>query len=384
MRTSICVLICLFLAASCLAESPTISQVFAFYCNADYTSCPYGMDPTLSPLQLSDGSVYGVTWWAGQGNANAGGTVWKVSTSGTASVVHTFEPNAAGKFPKGENPIVGFVEGSDHNLYGITESGGTTNQGVMYKQVPSGGFTVLHNFCTGACEDIQGTIILGPGGNFYGVQDGGEAIFQITPKGAYSVVYTLNASTEGRATSMILGKDGNFYGTGVIGSACTERGTIFKMTPSGTFTLLTTFGDLDLVAETLEQGKDGNFYGAVAGSIFQLTPAGAVNKIYTLQGEDGYSVVQMQQASDGNLWVLTSDGGPQPARPGAVFAVTIGGTNVAEAYFDCATTGCSPTGMLQGSDGNFYGIAGQGGSARGQNPLGTVFKINAGLAPPSN
>jgi len=384
MRTVFACLTCVLLTAVCLAQapnsSPSISQLFSFYCNADYSSCPYGMEPTLAPLQLSDGNLYGVTWWAGQGNANAGGTVWRVTTAGKASVVHTFEPNANGKFRRGENPVIGLVQGSDHNLYGITESGGTTNQGVLYKQVPSAGFQVLHNFCTGSCTDIQGPIILGRDGNFYGVQVGGTAIFKMTPLGAYSVVHTFDPDTEGRAGTIILGKDGNFYGTGSIGNACTERGTVFKMTPGGSFSLLTTFGDLSLVADTLVLGKDGNFYGEVAGTIFQLTPAGAVNTIYTLQGEDGYSVVQMQQASDGNLWVLTSDGGPQPARPGAVFAVTTSGTRVAEAYFNCAATGCSPTGMLQGRDGNFYGIAAQGGSAKGQNPLGTVFKINAGLS----
>ena len=383
MRSVLACLVCLFLAMVCLAQTPdstpTISQVFAFYCNANFTSCPYGMDPTLSPLQLANGNLYGVTWWAGQGNPNAGGTVWKVTTAGKASVVHTFQPNVAGKFPRGENPVIGFVQGSDHNLYGISESGGTTNQGVMYKQLPTGRFQVLHNFCTGSCADIQGPIILGKDGNFYGVQVSGTAIFKITPLGAYSVVHTLDAETEGRAGILIQGKDGNFYGTGSIGSACEERGTVFKMTPSGTFTILTTFGQLEFAGDTLVQASDGNFYGAVGSSIFQLKPSGAVTTIYNLQGEDGYSVVQMQQASDGNLWVLTSDGGPQPERTGAVFAVTTGSTNVAEAYFNCASTGCSPAGMMQASDGAFYGIGAQGGHAAGQNPLGTVFKIDAGL-----
>lgn len=126
--------------------------------------------------------------------------------------------------------------------------------------------------------------------------------------------------------------------------------------------------------------SNGNFYGAVASSIFQKTSAGSVSTIYNLQGEDGYTVVQLLQASDGNMWVLTSDGGPQPARPGAVFAVTLQGSEITSAAFTCATTGCSPTGRIQGSDGAFYGIAAQGGSAPKQNPLGTLFKIDAGLA----
>jgi uncharacterized repeat protein (TIGR03803 family) len=378
-----CLLLTMVSLAHAQGSNPTISQLFAFSCNADFTSCPYGIEPTLSPIQLADGNLYGVTWWAGQNNPNAGGTVWKITTAGKASVVHTFEPDLKDKFPRGENPVVGFVQGSDHNLYGVTEQGGTTNQGVLYKLLPTGKFQILHDFCTGKCTNSQGPIILGSDGNFYGVQVGGEVIFRFTPLGAYSVVHTLNPDTEGRASVMIRGQDGNFYGTGAIGSACQEHGIVFKLTPSGTFTTLATFGDLELASDTLVQASNGNFYGSVAGTIFQMTPSGTVSTIYTLKGEDGLTVVQIQQASDGNLWVLTGDGGPQPARPGEVFAVTLQGSEVASAAFTCATNGCSPAGMIQGTDGSFYGVAEQGGSAAGQSPLGTLFKIDAGLAPPA-
>ena len=85
--------------------------------------------------------------------------------------------------------------------------------------------------------------------------------------------------------------------------------------------------------------------------------------------------MSLLQASDGNLWALTPDGGPVPDRPGAAFAITTSGTNVADAVFDCGTTGCTPSGMIQGSDGALYGIAQSGGSAPGRNPMGTLFKI---------
>jgi hypothetical protein len=133
----------------------------------------------------------------------------------------------------------------------------------------------------------------------------------------------------------------------------------------------------------LVQATDGNFYGAVeeggATTIFRMTRSGSVSLIYQLQSSEGTSVVQMLQASDGNLWGLTSDGGPQPARPGAVFAVTPQGSSVTSAALDCATTGCTPWGMIQGSDGAFYGTATSGGKAPGRNPMGTLFKIDAGL-----
>ena len=174
-------LVLTLVTASPASSTPTISQVFAFYCNLNYTSCPYGMDPTLAPIQLADGNLYGVTWWAGQGNANAGGTVWKVTPAGKGTVVHTFSPNKAGQYPNGENPVIGFAQGADHSLYGITESGGSTNQGVMYQQLPKGTFKVVHNFCTGNCTDIQGPITLASDGNFYGVEFGGVMRKMIPP-----------------------------------------------------------------------------------------------------------------------------------------------------------------------------------------------------------
>jgi uncharacterized repeat protein (TIGR03803 family) len=164
MRILFAVLACLLLPlAEAAGSTPAITQLFAFSCNADYSSCPDGMDPALTPIQLADGNFYGVTWWAGQNNANAGGTVWKVTPTGVATVVHTFQPNSTGQFPHGENPVIGFAQGADHNLYGVTESGGTTNQGVMYALATSGGFKVAHNFCTGTCKDIEGSLVLAKG-----------------------------------------------------------------------------------------------------------------------------------------------------------------------------------------------------------------------------
>jgi uncharacterized repeat protein (TIGR03803 family) len=196
------------------------------------------------------------------------------------------------------------------------------------------------------------------------------------------MVYTLNPTTNGRAYTLFQGKDGNFYGTGEIGTPCDAQGTVFKFTPSGQFTILYSFPAFARVGGNLVQASDGNFYGAVEGgqtSIFRMTPSGSVTLLYQLQAGEGSTVIALLQASDGNLWGLTSDGGPVPARPGAVFAVTTQGSSVSSAAFTCATTGCMPSGMIQGSDGAFYGTATSGGSAPGRNPMGTLFKIDAGL-----
>jgi hypothetical protein len=81
-------------------SSPAISQVVAFWCNQNFTSCPIGFDPTLPPIQLSDGNLYVATWWAGQGSSNAGGTIFRTAPYGQGIVIHTFQSSSiSGGFP---------------------------------------------------------------------------------------------------------------------------------------------------------------------------------------------------------------------------------------------------------------------------------------------
>lgn len=365
------------LAASSYATSgPTISQVFAFFCNQNFTSCPDGFDPALGPIQLSNGILYGTTWWAGQGNANAGGTVFAANTSGKIKVLHTFVAGSNGKYANGENPVLGFVLGSDGNFYGVTESGGAYGFGVFYKISPTGSFQVLYNFCSvSGCPDAPAKIILGFDGNFYGVT--GSVLFRLTPQGGWSSIYTFNPSTDGTAQSLIQGADGNFYGTSVYGI---ETSRVFEVTPSGQFTVLYTLPQFETVTTNLVQASDGNFYGGTNfGHIFQLTPAGDYTAIATLTAAQGPTATFLLQASDGNLWGLSQDGGIAPDRPGTVFAVSTTGAVITSTPFSCSNTGCKPEGMSQGADGKFYGLAISGGKAS-SNPLGTLFKIDAGLA----
>ena len=356
--------------------SPAISQVTFFFCNSNFTSCPLGIDPELSPIQLSDGNLYVPTTWAGQGNPNAGGTIFRTSIHGQDLVIHTFQPvTPHGGFPNGENPIVGFAQGTDGNLYGVTESGGANNDGVFYKLARNGSFQVLYNFCSqSGCPDGAGPIILASDGNFYGAEF--HTIFRLSPQGNWSLVHALDPDTEGFAGNLTQASDGNFYGAGSVGGG---RGTIFRVTPSGQFTILYEF-QLGLgVSTNLLQASDGNIYGATSGSgsgtgIFRMSLSGNLEIIHEMTGDEGYSPLQLLQASDGNLWGLSN------FRSGYFFAVSLTGESVTSGAFTCAVTGCAPTGMIEGRDGNFYGVAEMGGNAPGLNPEGTVFKIAAGLS----
>jgi uncharacterized repeat protein (TIGR03803 family) len=347
--------------------APPISQVFAFFCNNDFTSCPLGFDPTLSPVQLSDGLLYVPTFWGGQGNANFGGTIARSSTGGQALVIHTFA-SVSGRFLGGEHPVLSLAQGPDGNFYGATENGGLHTFGVVYKLARTGQFQLLYNFCSlPNCPDGPAPLTLANDGNFYGVS--GTTFFRITTQGAWTQLGTLPQLTS-FGTRIIQATDGNFYGAG--------GDFAFRMTPSGQFTLLHQFMYPVFPTSPLIQANDGNLYGATGASgdgtgIFRLTLAGDLTFIHAMTENEGFEPVQLLQASDGNLWGLSD------YRNGSYFTITLDGTSIQSAAFSCASTGCTPQAMMEGRDGNLYGTAINGGHVPGENALGSIFKIAAGL-----
>jgi uncharacterized repeat protein (TIGR03803 family) len=363
------------LATVCFAQqpsSPGISQVMAFFCNQDFTVCPNGFDPTLPPVQLSDGNLYVATWWAGQSGPNAGGTIFRTAPRGQGFVIHTFSAASLMYFPYGNHPVLALTQGTDGSLYGVTEQGGLHNSGVMYKLARTGGFQVLYNFCSvSGCPDGPGPLTLASDGNFYGGEF--HSIYRLTPLGNWTLLHAVDPTTEGVAGGLIQASDGNFYGAGWLN----DQGTIFRVTPSGEFTILHEFQIGLAASSNLIQASDGYIYGATGLSgpgtgIFRMSLSGDVQFIHQMTDSEGYSPNQLLQASDGNLWGLS------PFRNGSFFAVTTDGTSIFSGAFNCASTGCMPQGMIEGRDGNFYGTAISGGTAPG-NPEGTVFKIAAVL-----
>src|SRR6267378_1166542 len=149
---------------------------------------------------------------------------------------------------------------------------------------------VLAAFGPAGPQNPQAPLIQGTDGNFYGTTSQGGAsnagtVFQLTPAGTLTVLYTFTGGTTDGATpnaGLIQATDGNFYGTTVNGGAF-STGTVFQLTPAGTLTVLHEFaGGTDGAAPVagLIQAADGNFYGTTtqggasnAGTVFQLTPA---------------------------------------------------------------------------------------------------------------
>ncbi len=200
------------------------------------------------------------------------------------------------------------------------------------------------------------------------------------------------ALTAQRLTARWCTTDGNFYGTTSRGGASgncpgpyvSGCGTVFKITPSGILTTLHSFNYTDGSEPWagLVQASDGNFYGTTewggaygAGTVFEVATAGTLTTLHTFDGTDGYSPLgALVEATDGNFYGTTMEGGANGS--GTVFRITPSGT-LTTLYSFCSQTNCSDgywpyAGLVQASDGNFYGTTGSGGAF---GHYGTVFKI---------
>ncbi len=192
-----------------------------------------------------------------------------------------------------------------------------------------------------------------------------------------------------RSAFLRQGRDGNFYGMSAGGSQvrCTSHcGSVFKVTPNGHLTILHTFNGRDgnYPSGQLLQASDGNFYGTTSeggandlyGTIFKMTPSGTLTSLYSFCSQynctDGAAPESgVIQASDGNLYGTTVEGGIYGGSPfGTIFRITLGGSFTSLFSFDISD-GAEPNALLQTSDGNFYGAAGYGGA----NGFGTFFQF---------
>jgi uncharacterized repeat protein (TIGR03803 family) len=215
-------------------------------------------------------------------------------------------------------------------------------------------------------------------------------VFRISPSGTFTNLYSFSGGSDGAnpEAGLVQGSDGDFYGTTYSGGT-SNHGTVFKMTASGSFTNLYSFrgGDGANPRAALVQGGDGYFYGTTTyggnscgcGTIFKISPSGVFTNLYSFNGDDGCNpYAGLVQGSDGNFYGVTYDGGA--FRSGSVFKMRASGT-LTNLYSFADLDGADPDGgLVQGSDGNFYGTTAYGGTSED----GTVFKLTVPLNPPAN
>jgi uncharacterized repeat protein (TIGR03803 family) len=354
--------------AGLAAHGQKLTTLYTFCAQGTDAPCNDGAAPDASLIQGSDGNFYGTTIGGG---LYGEGTVFRVTPSGTLTTIYSFCKLGGADCTDGAQPQGGVIEGSDGNFYGTTSSGGIPQTydlcnlptpftcGTVFKLTPSGELTTLHSFCsqvssTNGCLDGANPngLVLGSDGNFYGTAPGGNAggtIFEISPSGTFNTVYAFCEQvgcTYGPG-GLVLGSDGNFYGaTGAGYGESIINGSVFKLTPGGVLTNLAYFCNVSgclaggSPASRLVEGSDGNFYGTTTegeldGSVFRVAPTGGGTTLHLFCS-----------------------------------------------LADCADGAAPYGGLIQGTDGNFYGTTYLGGGGAqsecisGVYGCGTIFKIS--------
>jgi uncharacterized repeat protein (TIGR03803 family) len=223
-------------------------------------------------------------------------------------------------------------------------------QGVFYRLTLAGQLTVLHDFCS-----VDGC-----------------------PDGA-------------TPTGIIQARDGNFYGTTNYGGTA-GVGTIFKISPSGQFTMLYSFCsqancvDGGYLAFPPIQGRDGNFYGVTnsggtdgGGVLYELTAAGVYQVLHnfceTGSCPDGSGPNAVVQDAKGNFFGTTRYGG---SGSGTVFEFASAGEyKVLHNLTLTGRMGLAQTALTLASDGNLYGVFGGGDPSNGGDQyFGGIFEIS--------
>jgi uncharacterized repeat protein (TIGR03803 family) len=395
----------------------TLTTLYSF----DSTAGAY---PSRGLVQAANGDFYGTTYGGG---ANGGGAVFKITPSGTLTTLYSFD-GADGGLPSG-----GLVQAANGDFYGTTYDGGANCSpygcGTIFKITLSGMLTMLHSFDGADGAYPYAGLVQATNGDLYGttydggancLPDGCGTIFRITPSGTLTTLYTFCSQTgcadgQNPYAGLAQATNGDFYGTTYAGGAnCPAGGcgTIFKITPSGSLTTLYTFCSQTGCADgqnpegRLVQATNGDFYGTTyaggancppngCGTIFKITPSGMLTTLYSFCSQSGCSdgelpIAGLVQATDGSFYGTTAYGGANEggggSSAGTVFKITPMGA-LTTLYNFCSQSACVDgsypvAALVQATNGDFYGTTFFGGtSATCYLGCGTVFDLSVGLGP---
>jgi uncharacterized repeat protein (TIGR03803 family) len=418
-----------FTSRLALAAAATMALPAATFTTLQSFDVTDGANPGAGLVQVSNGYLYGT---APYGGAHSGGTVFKITPGGALTTVYSFCSLA--NCTDGKVPFAGLVQATNGYLYGTAVAGGANGYGTVFKITPSGTLTTLYSFCSLAnCADgeypyaslvqatngdLYGTTTAGGPGcstdsrNHYGPAGGGGCsgtVFKITPGGVLTTVYnfcSLTDCADGQDpyAGLVQAANGDLYGTTLYGGANNSgAGTIFKITPTGSFTTVYSFcaltgcPDGQVPQAGLIQATNGYLYGTTlyggancgplgCGTVFKITPGGTLTTLYSFCAETGCSdggipAAGLVQATNGDLYGTTYQGGANCSTPGCgtLFEITPSGS-LTTLYTFCAQPACAdgdyPTGALaQDTNGKLYGTAYFGGASGD----GAVFSVSAGL-----
>jgi uncharacterized repeat protein (TIGR03803 family) len=284
----------------------------------NFTGGADGAEPFSALIRDSTGNLYGTAY---MGGAYQNGVVFKLTLAGKLVVLYSF-----GAVPSDGASPIDLIMDAQGNLYGATNSGGAFNLGTVYKLDTKRNETILYSF-TGANGDganPAGALARDGAGNLYGTTyDGGYlqqgTVFKVEPNGTETILHTFLGGADGNNPEggLVADSAGNLYGTTVA-----PIGTVFRMDTSGTKTILFTFSGQDGSGPTGRLAIDalGNLYGVTIqggnnlpyGNVYKLDPAGNETVLYDFVGGKGgkYPTADpLALDAAGNLYGTAAEGG---------------------------------------------------------------------------
>jgi uncharacterized repeat protein (TIGR03803 family) len=379
----------LLVAIAAITFTPSITRAQTETALYSFKGGSDGAGPEGALIGDSRGNAYGTASGGGSSNCFTGcGVVFKINAHGK-TILHTF----AGSPSDGGSPRGTLLRDRIGNLYGTTDEGGANDTGTVFLVTPSGMESILWSFGPPGSGDgfgPSGSVVTDTQGNLYGMTGGGGAfnlgtVFEVTPSGVESVLYSFQGGTDGALPldGPILDKAGNLYGTTSAGG--NGYGTVFELSTSGEETVLHRFkgapSDGDFPSSSLVFDRKGNLIGTTQfggtqknGTVFALNPASGFERVlysFGSQANDGIApFAGVIFDSKGDIDGTTSNGGGN--NDGTVYTLTPSGTETVLYLFGAKRDGINPHGgLLLDVEGNLYGTTFTGGKY-GQ---GTLFRI---------
>ncbi len=250
-------------------------------------------------LEDPAGNLYGSTPDDGHG----GGVVFKLDPNSNYTVLHAFQGGS-----DGSSPDSGMVLDKAGNLYGVTEFGGSSKGGVVFKVDPTGKESNV--LSSGFLNESHGGLIADAAGNLYGTtrlggSNGSGTVYKVrcavssTSKcGAYVLVHSFDGSFhhpppfktndgDEPIARLVMDAAGSMYGTANLGGL--GDGVIFKVDPNGHERVLYNFTgpDAKFPGDDLAVDGAGNVYGTIGTLAFTVDASGFFTVLHTFNGADG-------------------------------------------------------------------------------------------------
>lgn len=369
-------------------DTQSTAQTFTVLYN--FAGSPDGANSSASLVQDAEGNLYGTTIDGGTGSCSdrAGcGTVFKLDTAGNENVLYSFTGS-----PDGEAPLAGLTMDTKGNLYGTTIFGSYSNYGTVFELSKSGKETTLYSFSGGAVDGCYpyGGLLRNNEGTLYGTTPECGAYnygtaFELSKSGNETILHNFaGGSSDGQSPyeGLVTDKNGNVYGLTPRGGA-SGQGVLFKLSKSGTLTLLYSFagGTTDgcLPVGTPVMNERGTFYGTTNGCgasndgvVWKVNKKNIETVLHNFAGgsSDGANPpAGVIMDAKGNLYGDTMAGGGYDN--GTVYELTRKGTLILLHSFDVYDGDELMGGVIGDAKGSLYGTTYGGGA----NSDGTVWQI---------